>query len=155
VLSQVQEDGSIRPIAYASCTLQKHEYNYGVTELEALGVVWAVKHFRSYLYGYRCDIYADHEALKSLLNTPQSSGRLARWRLQGGATLFESEISASTYLKELFCQAVKWPDDEIKSIRGKLCGKTCNKTWQILSGLHLNDDTEIKKELFKTFASRK
>ena len=71
VLSQVQDDSSIRPIAYASRTLQKHESNYGVTELEALGVVWAVIHFRSYLYGHRCDVYTDHEALKSLLNTPQ------------------------------------------------------------------------------------
>jgi len=39
VLSQIQEDYSVRPIAYASCTLQKHECNYWVTELEALGVV--------------------------------------------------------------------------------------------------------------------
>ena len=70
VLSQVQEDGSTQPIAYASRTLQKHDCNYGATELEVLGVVWAVKHFRSYLYGHRCDVYSDHEALKSLLNTP-------------------------------------------------------------------------------------
>ena len=68
VLSQVQDDSSIWPIAYASRTLQKHESNYGVTDLEAFGVVWAVKHFRSYLYGHT-----------SLLNTPQPSGRLARW----------------------------------------------------------------------------
>ena len=88
VLSQVQDDSSIRPIAYASRTLQKHESNYGVTELEALGVVWAVKHFRSYLYGHRCDVYTDHEALKSLLNTPQPSGRLARW----GMALQELDI---------------------------------------------------------------
>ena len=50
-----------------------------MTELEGLGVVWAVKHFRPYLYGHQCDIYTDHEALKSLLNTPQPSGKLARW----------------------------------------------------------------------------
>ena len=79
VLAQVQEDGTTRPIAYASRTLQKHEQNYGVTELEALGVVWAVRHFRPYLYGHQCAVYTDHEVLKSLLNTPQPSGKLARW----------------------------------------------------------------------------
>ena len=55
-----------------------HEKQYGATELEVLGVVWAVKHFIPYLYGHQCDIYTDHEALKSLLNIPQPSGRLAR-----------------------------------------------------------------------------
>ena len=79
VLAQKQEDGAVRPLAFASRTLQPHEKNYGVTELEALGVVWAAKHFRPYLYGHHCDVYTDHEALKSLLNTPQPSGKLARW----------------------------------------------------------------------------
>ena len=81
VLAQLQDDGTMRPIAYASRTLQKHEANYGVTELEALGVVWAVKHFRTYLFGHHCDVYTDHEALKALLNTPHPSGKLARWGL--------------------------------------------------------------------------
>ena len=71
VLSQKQEDGTVRPIAYVSRTLQPHEQNHGSTELEALGVVWAVRHFRQYLYG--------HEALKSLLNSPHPSGELACW----------------------------------------------------------------------------
>ena len=79
VLAQKQDDGLVRPIAFASRSLQSHERNYGVMELEVLGVVWAVKHFRHYLYGQSCDVYTDHEALKSLLNTPQPSGKLARW----------------------------------------------------------------------------
>ena len=41
--------------------------------------MWAVKHFRHYIYGHHCTVYTDHEALKSLLNTPQPSGKLARW----------------------------------------------------------------------------
>ena len=81
VLAQKQDNGTVRPIAYASRTLQSHVKNYGVTEMEALGVVWAVRHFRHYLYGHHCDVFTDHEALKSLLNTPHPSGRLARWGL--------------------------------------------------------------------------
>jgi hypothetical protein len=79
VLAQKHDDGSIRPIAYASRSLQPHERNYGITELEGLGVVWAVKHFRPYLYGHPCEVYTDHSALTSLLNTPQPSGKLTRW----------------------------------------------------------------------------
>ncbi len=81
LLAQKQSDGSVRPVAYASRTLQDHETNYGVTDLEALGVVWAVKHFRPYLYGHCCHLCTDHEALRSLLNTPHPSGKLARWGL--------------------------------------------------------------------------
>ena len=78
VLAQKQDDNTIRPIAYASRSLQVHEKNYGITELEGLGVVWAVKHFRPYLYGHSCEVYTDYSALASLLNTTQPSGKLAR-----------------------------------------------------------------------------
>ena len=74
VLAQEGEDKTLHPVAYASRTLQPHEQNYGATELEALGVVWSVKHFRHYLYGHKCVIFTDHEPLKSLLNTPHPSG---------------------------------------------------------------------------------
>ena len=79
VLSQKQPDGICRPIAFTSRTLQQHERNYGISELEGLGVVWAVKHFRHYLYGHHCTVFTDHEALKSLLNKVHPSGKLARW----------------------------------------------------------------------------
>lgn len=39
VLSQCQDDKTIRPIAFASRTLQPHERRYGISELEGLGVV--------------------------------------------------------------------------------------------------------------------
>ena len=58
-----------------------HEKNYGISELEALGVVLAVKHFRHFIYGHKCEVYTDHVALKALLNTPHPSGKLARWGL--------------------------------------------------------------------------
>ena len=72
VLSQNQEDGRPKPLCYAPS-----KKNYGVSELEALAVVWAVKHFCVYFYGHKCDVYTDHEALLSLLNTPHPSEKLA------------------------------------------------------------------------------
>ena len=78
VLAQKQEDGSTQPIAYVSRTLELSEKNYRVTEVEALAVGWAVKH---YLYGHCCHVYTNHKALKSLMNTPHPSGCLARWGL--------------------------------------------------------------------------
>lgn len=79
VLEQEQEDGELHPVAYASRSLTPAEKRYGVSEMEALGVVCAIRHFRPYLLGHETVVYTDHSALKSLLNTSHPSGKLARW----------------------------------------------------------------------------
>ena len=81
VLSQRQSDSKIHPIAYASRSLNVHERNYGITELETLGLVWAARLFRPYLLGRHCVVYADHAACTSLLNCKHPSAKLARWAL--------------------------------------------------------------------------
>lgn len=60
VLSQIQDDGTVHPVAYASRSVDKHERNYGISELETLGLVWAVRYFRPYLLGHPCVVYTDH-----------------------------------------------------------------------------------------------
>ena len=67
VLEQEQEDGQLHPVAYASRTLSKHERRYGITYLEALGVMWAGKYFLVYLLGHTSVVYTDHAPLKSTL----------------------------------------------------------------------------------------
>ena len=79
VLSQVQEDGKLHPVAYASRALNPSEKNYGVTELETLAVVWAVTHFHSYLYGNKVTVLTDHSAVRAVLETPNPTGKHARW----------------------------------------------------------------------------
>lgn len=79
ILSQKDENNKERVIAYASRTLNKHERNYGVTELECLAVVWAVRHFHHYLHGQKFTIVTDHAALKYLLKMTNPVGKLGRW----------------------------------------------------------------------------
>ena len=79
VLSQVQGDGLVHPIAYASRALSSTESKYAITELETLAVVWAMSHFHSFLYGHSVTVYTDHSAVKAILNTPNPSGKHARW----------------------------------------------------------------------------
>jgi len=51
VLLQKQTDGQNKPVAYASRSLTPTERRYSQIEREALGCVWAVEHFRTYLWG--------------------------------------------------------------------------------------------------------
>ena len=71
----MQDDGASNSIAYASRTVLIHEKNYG---LEALGVVWALRHFRVYLWGHKTIVYTDHSPVKSLLYAKHISGKQAR-----------------------------------------------------------------------------
>ncbi|KZV24755.1 hypothetical protein F511_14694 [Dorcoceras hygrometricum] len=53
-----------RVIAYASRQLKNHEKNYPTHDLELAAVVFALKIWRHYLYGEKCEIYTDHKSLK-------------------------------------------------------------------------------------------
>lgn len=86
VLSQEQDDRCVHPIAYASRSLNKHERNYGISELETLGLVWAVRYFR---HGHPCTVYTNHVACLSILNAAKPSGKLDRWAL----TIQEMDLS--------------------------------------------------------------
>ena len=57
----MQED---RVIAYASRQLRKHELNYPTHDLELAAVVHALKIWRHYILGNRCEIYTDHKSMK-------------------------------------------------------------------------------------------
>ena len=78
VLSQIQ-NGTERPICYASQLFSKHERNYNVTRKELLAVITFVKKFRQYLLGQPFTIRTDHAALQWLKHTPEPIGQQARW----------------------------------------------------------------------------
>jgi hypothetical protein len=58
----LMQDGQV--VSYASRQLRKHEENYPTHDLELAAVVHALKIWRHYLIGQRCEIYSDHKSLK-------------------------------------------------------------------------------------------
>lgn len=70
-----------RPVSFASRTLNKSEINYPTIDKELLAIVWAIKHFRPYLYGKHFKILTDHRPLISLFNMKDPSSRLFKFRL--------------------------------------------------------------------------
>ena len=71
-------------IAYASRALSDVEKRYSQTEREALSIVWAIEHFRLYLYGHYFTLISDHQALEIIFNNPKSKppARILRWQLR-------------------------------------------------------------------------
>jgi hypothetical protein len=51
-------------IANASHQLKPYKQNYPTHELELAAVVFALKIWRHYLYGEKCEIYMDYKSLK-------------------------------------------------------------------------------------------
>jgi len=66
-------------VAYASRQLRKHEEKYPTHDLELLAVVHALKIWRHYLIGKRCEIYSDHKSLKYIFTQPDLNLRQRRW----------------------------------------------------------------------------
>ena len=86
VLSHILDDGTERPIAYASRSLSPAEKRYSQLDKEALAIVFGVCKFHCYLYGRRFLLYSDHKPLIHIFGESKSvpvmaSACLQRWDL--------------------------------------------------------------------------
>ena len=68
-----------RVIAYASRQLKPHEGNYPTHDLELAAVVFALKLWRHYLYGAKCQIFTDHKSLRYVFTQRELNMRQRRW----------------------------------------------------------------------------
>uniref|UniRef100_A0A8R1EB09 RNA-directed DNA polymerase n=1 Tax=Caenorhabditis japonica TaxID=281687 RepID=A0A8R1EB09_CAEJA len=79
---QQDEDGKdLRVVAYASRVYNKYEKNYPAIELEAVGLVFAVKTFRPYIDGAKTKVITDHSPLRSLMYRKELQGRLGKYQI--------------------------------------------------------------------------
>jgi hypothetical protein len=64
----LMQDGHI--VVYASRQLRKHEEKYLTHDLELATMVHALKIWRHYIIGKRCEVYSDHQSLKYIFTQP-------------------------------------------------------------------------------------
>ena len=106
-------------VAYASIQLRKHEEHYPTHDLELLAVVHALKIWRHYLIGKRCEIYSDHKSLKYIFTQPDLNLRQRRWLElikdydlginyhPGKANVVADALSRKTYLNTLITREIE------------------------------------------------
>lgn len=78
ILSQVDDEGKERPIAFSSRTTSAVESRLGATEGERTAVIYGCRVFYTYLYGRPFAIYTDHAALVYLQRNQDRDSKLGR-----------------------------------------------------------------------------
>jgi hypothetical protein len=73
----LMQEGKV--VVYSSWQLEVHERNYPTDDLELVVVVHALKTWKHYLYGQKCDVYTDHKSLKYIFTQSELNMRLRRW----------------------------------------------------------------------------
>ena len=87
ILTQEDDEGHERVVAYYGRRLTKHERNYTVTEIELLAALESIRTWRPYLWGRRFLLVVDHAALRWLHTMKDTieggpASRLMRWNMK-------------------------------------------------------------------------
>jgi hypothetical protein len=73
----LMQEGQV--IAYSSRALRPHEINYPTHDLELAVIVHALKIWRHYPMGNRCNIFTDHKSLKYIFTQSDLNMQQRRW----------------------------------------------------------------------------
>ncbi|GBM60985.1 hypothetical protein AVEN_264330-1 [Araneus ventricosus] len=80
-LTQKDEKGNYRPIAFVSQKFNKTQRNWATIEKEAYAILFGFKKFDKWLHGTIVEIVTDHNPLKYLIEKTPKSPKLTRWAL--------------------------------------------------------------------------
>ena len=78
---QLDDEGVLKPVSYASSKLSETQRRWSVLEREAYSIIFALKTFDVILFGQKIIIFSDHNPLKFLINSIPNSSKLTRWAL--------------------------------------------------------------------------
>jgi hypothetical protein len=81
ILTQVDDQGAERPIAFTSKKLTETQRAWATVEKEAFAALNSLKRFRHWLFGTDVMLYSDHNPLTYLTDAASKSAKLMRWAL--------------------------------------------------------------------------
>ena len=82
IISQIGDDGFLRPIAFRSKSMSKSECNYDVHDEELLAIILALEDRRRYVKGsrQRAKFLTDHKNLVPFMTKKKLNERQVRWK---------------------------------------------------------------------------
>lgn len=101
ILSQIDVDGTERPVSFASRTLNSAEKKYSQIQKEATAIIFGVRRFHQYLYG-RSDPFilrTDHKPLLSIFGFQRGIPEVSANRLQRYAMFLSGYNYSIEYIR--------------------------------------------------------
>ena len=96
VLCQEDEEQKLRPVAFYSRKLTASERKYAIGEKELMAIVFAMEHYKVYLYGKEFVVRTDHHPLQWLNDLKNPSTRLDRWLIIARQFAFRIKFISGT-----------------------------------------------------------
>ena len=135
-------------VSYASRQLRTHELNYATHDLELVAIVHALKTWRHFLIGNKCDVYTDHKILKYIFTQNELNLRQRRWlelikdydmRLHyhpGKANVVADALSRKSYVNTLIAGGLPQElCDDLRNLRLEIVPRGIVATLEIQSTL--------------------
>ncbi|WMV26604.1 hypothetical protein MTR67_019989 [Solanum verrucosum] len=108
-------------IAYASHQLKVYERNYPTHDLELAAVVFALKIWRHYLYGVKCEVFTNHPSLQHVFT--QKDLNLRQRRKSGVLASIEVRV---TFIEEI--TAKQFEDENLNELKKKTAISKAHET---------------------------
>jgi hypothetical protein len=81
VLTQSDDSGQLRPVAFASNKLTPTQRRWSTIEREAYAALWALQKYKQWTFGTHIVLISDHNPLTFLVESAPKSSKLMRWSL--------------------------------------------------------------------------
>jgi hypothetical protein len=81
ILTQIDDNGFDRPIAFASRKLNETQKAWATIEKESYAALWSLQKYRNWIFGADITVHSDHNPLTYVTEAAPKSAKLMRWAL--------------------------------------------------------------------------